>query len=1111
MIARRPFLVTLLILGLLSVPASAGAASARPAWRLQSLAEPTSFKPGDTSGTDGYEVFLTNSGAAATDGSDITIVDTLPKGIGARSIELFLGSRGSGERDIGSACGKAETQSEVTTVTCTIKESIPGVEEPAKLFPQEQMRLLIHTEVDAPVGALLNHVEVEGGGAEPAAVTAENQVSEKEATTGFQEFHSRLLGPDGLPIGQADGRIYAYVTSFGVNTELTPEGSKFPVRPAGGDLRNIEVMLPPGLVGNPMAIQRCTAQQFNSFHSASPYQGVSIEVNECPEASVVGVIAIQQLEGSGGVGLRPIYNLVPPPGMPAQLGFQVLGLPNYINTRLRSESDYGITAYLSNVTEAKRVTASTVTLWGTPGEAGHDRVRGICAELPALFPSGTCRAEGPVGPFFRLPSSCQSPLLSALAFETWARPATGATESDLVPALVGCAAPPFAPSIESNATTSVADAPSGLHFDLHNPQPQDPEAPGEADLRDATVSLPEGFVINPSSADGLGACSEAQVGYTGTSEGRPSFTAAPAECPDAAKVGTVAVRTPLVDHPLPGAVYLARQGENPFGSLLAIYITVDDPQTGVVVKLPGKVTPDPMTGRLTTTVEQSPQLPFEDFELNFFEGARAPLRTPPYCGIHTTTTALTPWSAPEGPTAYPQASFQTSVPAAGQTSCPTDGAALPATWAFDAGATAPVAGAYTPFTVHLSRPDGTQELSSLEVTLPPGVAARFTGVPECSDAQIAAAMAREVPGGGEAEEQSPSCPAASRIGSATVGAGAGPNPYYVTGDAYLAGPYKGAPFSIVVVTPAVAGPFDLGAVVVRSALSVDPFTAQGTVRSDPLPRVLDGIPLDVRSLAVTVDRPGFTINPTSCEAKSVAGTAVSVGGARTALTNRFQVGECAALAFKPKLKLSLKGSMKHAGHPALRAVLTYPKGGAYANIARAQVNLPSSEFIDQGNLNKTCTRPVLLEGRCPATTIYGRAKAWTPLLEAPLEGPVYLVGGFGYKLPALVAELNGQIRVLLVGKVDSGPNHGIRNTFEAVPDAPVEKFELRMKGGPKYSLLENSEPLCRKPQRAIARFTAQNGRVLHWKPKVALQCKKTGGKGKPHKSRHGKPGGHDKR
>jgi hypothetical protein len=404
-----------------------------------------------------------------------------------------------------------------------------------------------------------------------------------------------------------------------------------------------------------------------------------------------------------------------------------------------------------------------------------------------------------------------------------------------------------------------------------------------------------------------------------------------------------------------------------------------------------------------------------------------------------------------------------------------------------------VASSYSPFVFNLKREGGQQQLQSIDTTLPKGLLGRLAGVTECSNSDIATAAARDQAGQGAAEVSNPSCPASSQVGTVTVGTGSG-TPTYVQGKVYLAGPYKGAPLSLAIITPAIAGPFDLGNVVVRTALYVEPFSTQIHAVSDPIPSILAGIPLDVRSIALNLDRAEFTRNPTSCDPTEVLASATSLLGQIAPLSSRFQVGGCRGLEFKPTLKLSLKGSTKHTGHPGLKAVLTYPKSGSYANIARAQVNLPHSVFLEQNNLNKTCTRPILLEGKCPKTTIYGKAKAWSPLLDKPLQGNVYLVGGFGYKLPALVAELDGQIRVLLKGKVDSGPNKGIRNTFEAVPDAPVSRFVLELKGGPKYSLLVNSENLCAKPQKAIARFTAQNGAVLQTKPAISRSCGK-GSKG----------------
>jgi hypothetical protein len=520
-------------------------------------------------------------------------------------------------------------------------------------------------------------------------------------------------------------------------------------------------------------------------------------------------------------------------------------------------------------------------------------------------------------------------------------------------------------------------------------------------------------------------------------------------------------------------------------------MVIEDPKLGIFIKLPGRVQPDPATGQLTTTFgepgEQLPQLPFSQFRLHFQEGNRAPLVTPATCGEFATEAVLYPYA--EGvPPAHRSAAFEIDS-GAGDSPCVSSESRLPAGVAFGAGTLEPKAGSYSPFVLHLTRQDGTQQLSSISTTLPKGLIGKLAGIPYCSEAQIGVAASRSGEGQGAAELASPSCPAASEVGTVTAGAGAGSEPLYVSGRVYLAGPYKGAPLSLEIVTPAIAGPFDLGVIAVRAAINVDPLTAQVTAVSDPIPRILHGLPLDVRSVEINMNRPNFTVNPTSCEPQAITGSAVSTLGAVTGLSQYFQASDCGSLKFNPGLKLRLKGSTKRSGHPALKAVVTYPSG-AYANIARAQVGLPRAEFLDQGNLDKVCTQPELKAGQCPASSIYGRAKAWTPILESPLEGPVYLGVGFGYKLPALVADLNGQIHIMLVGKVDTTKHHGIRSTFESVPDAPVSRFVLEMKGGKKYGLLENSEGLCRKPQRASARLIAQNGQSAQLHPGIQVDCRK---------------------
>jgi hypothetical protein len=884
-------------------------------------------------------------------------------------------------------------------------------------------------------------------------------------TFGIESFSLEAVNAAGEPDSIAGAHPYELVTRI-----VMAHGETRGAEGVAAMVKSILAELPRGLIGNPMAAAECPAR-FSEEH-------------RCPADSQVGHLVIHS---AGGTPSRRnkfeagIYNMSPARGQAARFGGQInVSTNSYIGAGVRTGDDYGINAGSNDIPTISNPYEFEIRLWGVPASGAHDALR-RCGNVQCSVPPGT-----PERAFLRNPTWCAAPQQARLEVTPYGVPGLFVERLFQMPAITGCENLQFHPSLTLQPTTETAESPTGLHVDLHVPQNEDPNGLATPDLKDAVVQLPPGLTVNPSSANGLEGCTTAQIGLTTPVGTTPMHTTAgPAECPDGAKIGTVEVDTPLLDHPLMGAVYIASPYDNPFDSLLAIYIAVNDPVSGVVIKLAGHVEIG-ADGQLTTRFEENPQLPFEDFKLDFFDGPRAALKTGATCGDYATTSSLTPWSAPQsGPAATTSDGYKVSHQPGGG-NCPTSAGQQPNNPAFEAGSESPLAGAYSPFVLHLRRDDGSQQFSSLTVTPPPGLLGKLAGIPYCSDAALAAAGSSS----GRDEQGSASCPSASEVGTVNVGAGAGPSPYYVQGRAYLAGPYKGAPLSLAIITPAVAGPYDLGTVVVRSALDVDPFTSQITVKSDPIPTELKGIPLDVRSIAVKMSRSGFTLNPTNCEAMTLGASVTTTVGQTAVLGNHYQVGNCGALKFKPTLKLSLKGSTKHTGHPALKAVVTYPKKGAYANIARAQVNLPHSEFLDQSNLNKTCTKPVLLEGKCPRTTIYGKVKAWTPLLDKPLKGNVYLVGGFGYKLPALIAELNGQIRVLLKGKVDSGPNKGIRNTFELVPDAPVERFVLEMKGGRKYSLLENSEDLCRKPQRANARFRAQNGRVMQWKPLIANDCGK---------------------
>ncbi len=1082
-----------------------GAPSARavapvPAWSVQALAAPTNFKPGEKSGLDIYEVFITNSGTQTTDHTPITITDALPAGLSVKSVGVQSPRSSDGTTELGELPCETKTVGEVSTVTCVVTDALEPEKEPATLHPEDQLRLAIHVEVPPSAsGTLVNQVTVTGGGAKEASVRHENPASSEPAPAGFEELHATVSEPDGSEATGVDSHPYEYTTTAAVNLVPAQPGAGQPFLPAGGDLKDIEVALPPGLVGNPTAGETCTPQQFNTIHGVlSPALGVGADINDCPDGSAVGLLTVQQFEGGGTTLKEALYNLRPPKGMPAQFGFQVLGLPIYIDTKVRSAGDYGVTAFIPDIPQAKRVTAFRAAIWGVPADASHDAERGSCALL-----GGSCPASPTlVRPFLRLPSSCQNPLETTMTFDTWLHPGVFLQAGSGEPAPLGCSQPDFSPTLEAKPTTSVADSPTGLHVDLHVPQQQheDPAGLGEADLRDTSITLPAGLLVNPASADGLAGCSEAQIGYQGIKEGRQTFSAEPAGCPDASKVGAVEVDTPLLDHPLPGSVYLASPFENPFGSLLGIYIAVYDPITGVVVKLAGHVEPNPVTGQLTTTVITSPQVPFEDFKLDFFEGSRAALRTPATCGTHTTTTSLTPWTSPEGATATPSDAFQvTSSPGGG--ACPSTPGQEPNAPSFEGGTVTSVAGAYSPLVVHLSREDGSQNISRLNVTLPPGATGKLAGIPECSEAQIAAAQARSHSGEGAVEQSSPSCPSSSAIGTVTVGAGAGPHPFYVTGKAYLGGPYEGAPFSAVFITPAIAGPFDLGTVVVRAGLFVNPNTAQVTTKSDPLPTILDGIPIDVRSITVTVDRPGFILNPTNCNPLTVTGEEISTQDQIAPLSSHFQVGACQNLKFTPKFTISTAGKTSKANGASLTVKVTYPAGsvGSQTNLGRVDLQLPKQLPARLSTLQKACTEAQFNANPagCPVASMIGTAKAITPLLSSPLTGPAILVSHGGAAFPDVEFLLQGEgVLVVLDGKTQI--KKGITYShFETLPDQPISQFETTLPQG-LYSVLATNLPasaknsLCGQSLTLPTTLTAQDGAVINQTTKATVTgCAKT--------------------
>ena len=1080
---------TTLLAALLALVASAicaGPASAaedpHPAWTLQMATTGTNLQPETAaieSGSPSYEIFATNVGTAPTNGT-YTITTELPPGT---SIAAAVGTPHVvyGKEQNGSGTTPCQVSGQI--ITCTTNGVVP-------IGLSADLRIAI--DVSAAEGEELEATTtVEGGGGGSVTKTLRTKVSATPTPFGIIASSSGLFGgafnEDGSVATLAGSHPASYETvSLDTNRKINPPaqgGSEVP----DGDIRDVRVDLPRGMVVNPQAAEKCTEAQLEFLGEGGP---------ACPGGSMVGVVKVMNSAGSTfGLGGIPLYNMVPPAGAPAEFGFSFIeGVYTHIEGFVRTGDDYGLSAVTNDIPHIIQISGFKVILWANSSAKRYDEVRGRCMKFVGTCPGG----EPQTMPLVSMPSSCGGPLTTRAAVSSWAHPEVfsrgsfqSADANGNPVGVEGCNQLEFNPSIESKATTTLADSPTGLDFHLKVPQAEGVEAPSVANVKDVRVSLPEGMVVNPSSADGLAGCSSAEIEINGPE---------PARCPDASKIGTAEVTTPLLEGPLSGQVYLAKPYDNQFHSLLATYITVNDPRTGVVLKIPGEVQSDPANGHLTALFKENPELPFSELSVSFFNGARASLTSPSTCGTKTTDAVITPWSAPEGADVPSSDSFTTTT-APGGGDCPTDTAQLPNQLSFNAGTLAPQAGAYSPFVLSVSRPDGSQRMTGIETALPKGLTGKLAGIPYCPESSIAAAGSRS----GADEKASPSCPAASEVGSVNVGAGSGPNPLHVSGHVYMAGPYKGAPLSFAVITPALAGPFDLGTVVTRVALKVDPETAKITAVSDPLPTQLQGIPLDIRSIALNADRKGFTLNPTSCDPMKVAGQVTSATGQGFGVESPFQVGSCSALAFKPKLALSLKGGTSRAQHPALKAVLTQP--GGQANIGSVSVTLPRSAFLDQSHIKTICTRVQFNSGSvpgagCPAGSIYGKARAFTPLLDAPLTGPVFLRSS-SHELPDLVVALHGQVDVVLAGRVDSVKGR-LRNTFEAAPDAPVSKFVLEMQGG-KKGLVVNSANLCRSTNKAVLKMRGQNGKELEASPVVANSCKS---KARKHKhSKHKSPKG----
>ena len=880
------------------------------------------------------------------------------------------------------------------------------------------------------------------------------------------------------------------------------------------ELKTVRVDLPVGLSVNPGATVRCKLTVFEAGASGCPPQSevgksqvtVSLPPLGTPSPPTAPLTEV------------PVYNVEPKQGEAARFGLELAGNEVFLEGDVDWSGNYheGFTIHVP--------AALPEGLGGILGLLGGEK--GLILKNRLVFDG-----RSGDGTFLTTPTTCLGPAYqddwqpgdqpagpSGHIYSTFLRadsvgkpdpnfPNGSSFFESPIPPVSETSGPgtepkecdtiPYDPAIEVDPGTAQTNSPAGATVGVEVPHliPDFLANENEQDsshTKQATVTLPQGMGLNPSAASGLQTCSDAQFG---------KGTRNPVACPSESIVGRARIVSPPLEdqtNPQPeealeGNVYVGQQlSRDPAsGEEYRIFIEAKSDRYGIAVRLIGNVRADPQTGQLTTTVSDTPQVPFTSFDLTFDGGARAVLSSPPTCGPNQATATMTPWTG--NPPAHPADSFSmTTAPGGGK--CAKTLAERPFGPAFAAGPASAKAGAFSPVTVHIDRGDDQQELKGAEVVLPPGMTGKLRGIPYCPEAAIAGAATRA----GAEERASSSCPAASQVGTAAVAAGTGPAPYKIEGKVFLSGPYQGAPLSLAVITPAVAGPFDLGTVVVRVALFVDPATAQIRAVSDPIPHVFGGALLSIRSVDLKMDRPDFTLNPTSCEPFATTGALRGGGGnpadpaafSSFAVSTPFQAGGCEALEFKPKLFTKLIGArkkMRRNGHPAFRAVLVARNGDA--NIKRAALTLPHSQFLDQNHIGTICTRVQLAAAACPARSIYGYARAQTPLLDDEVQGPVYLIAS-DHELPDLLADLHGQVNVRLRGVISSAKER-LKTVFYPVPDVPVSKFTINMKGG-KKGLLVNSRDLCLKPNRSVLNFKAQNGKQLKVKklPLRTPACRK---------------------
>jgi hypothetical protein len=1045
----------------LSAPAWAG----EPGWEVTSATYPTNLAPGDESGVIQLGVY--NIGEVSSHG-EVTVTDTLPHGVtglGAGSLQ----EPGQNNANLGGTeywtCTGIGTEVVTCELNLALAKSLP-IDGGSRPFDVTELGVKVKVAPTVAPGTLENHVTVAGGGASVAAsTTAPITVSSTPSSTfGFQQFETWFGSSEGTVDTQAGSHPYDVTVSFNLNTNFQ---AKYGLGPAGGEPQNIEVNLPPGVVGNPTAVPECTQTQFSN--------------EQCPPATQIGWDTTPLLYGEPFPARtsQPVYNLVPPPGIPAQFAFEIIGEQTLLDASVRSGGDYGITERVDALTQ-KSIMGNSITLWGEPANPSHDGERFSHQDGC----EAGCSTTAPRVPFLTLPTSCgTAPARFSVEANTWQNAETG--ESAFVmrngggapSGFTGCDKLQFSPSLTVAPDTSAADTPAGLTVNVRVPQ-EGLANGGElsmSNIKDTTVTLPKGVAINPGQAAGLEECLPGDVpggdglplpGENGEEE---RFTGPPS-CPNASKVGTVQIVSPLLKSDLEGDVYLLQSTPPNLKLLIAAS------GEGVNLKIVADVHLNESTGQLTTTLTETPEFPFTDFKLSFSGGAQAALTTPTQCGTYTTTSDFTPWSTPEVADALPESSF-TVAAGTGGAACPPS--PLPFTPQLIAGATTDQAGGFTDFSLLLQRPDDQQRIAGLQFKAPEGLTGELANVPLCTNAQA----------------ESNTCPAASKIGHTVVESGPGPYPLVVPqpgqepAPIYLTESYGGAPFGLSIVVPLHVGPFTLPTQRVRAKIEVNPTTSALTVTTNELPQVVAGVPTDLREIDTVIERPDFMVNPTNCNPQAFSGTAYGTPppgqnepNSSAPISSHFQVGSCQSLKFEPKFSVSTSGKTSKADGASLTAKVTYPSvpQGTDSDISYVKVELPKQLPSRLTTLQKACLASQFEANPagCPAASFIGHAVVHTPLLSVPLEGPVIFVSHGGEAFPSLEIVLQGEgVTVDIVGATYISKAGITSTTFKTVPDDPFSTFELVLPEGP-YSALGTNYGLCTQNLKMPNEFVGQNGAVI---------------------------------